>query len=178
MLNWLREEFLQILPVWIFFFLSFALVALVRTTAVREYDIQPLEPPEYLLGSLIMAKGVLIVDAFMKNRGGRGRPLIYGTLLNTSLYFVAALVLHHLEQTISLIRQHHVGFADASHDALLAMEKPSFLAIMLFVLALTFAFCMIRELIRCIGSDRFMERFFGRRPRAGRTGAEDIRRAS
>ena len=56
------------------------------------------------------------------------------------------------------------------------MEKPSFLTIMLVVLALTFAFCMIRELIRGIGLDRFMEMFFGWRPRQ-RAGA-DIRRAS
>jgi hypothetical protein len=56
------------------------------------------------------------------------------------------------------------------------MEKPSFWAIMLSVLALTFAFCIIRELIRYIGFERFMEMFFGRRPRQ-RAGA-DIRRAS
>src|SRR5262249_2162689 len=99
MLNWLREEFLQILPVWIFFFLSFGLMALTRITIFGEYHITPEEPPEYLVGSLIMAKVVLLVDAFMKNRAGHGRPLIYGTLLNTSLYFLAALVLQHLEHT-------------------------------------------------------------------------------
>ena len=174
MLNWLREEFLQILPVWIFFFLAFGLVSLIRTTTIGEYNIQPLEPPDYLLGSLIMAKVVVLVDAFMKNRRGSGRPLIYGTLLNTGLYFAAALILHHVEQTVSLVRHHHVGFAEASHDALLATEKPNFLAIMLFILVLTFAFCMVRELIRCIGEDRFLEVFFGRRPR---TGGGDIRRA-
>ena len=176
MLSWLREEFLRILPVWIFFFLSFGLMALTRITIFGEYHIKPEEPPEYLVGSLIMAKVVLLVDAFMKNRAGHGRPLIYGTLLNTSLYFLAALVLQHLEHTISLIRHHHVGFAEASHEALLALEKPSFLTIMLVVLALTFGFCMIRELIRGIGLDRFMEMFFGWRPRQ-RAGA-DIRRAS
>jgi hypothetical protein len=177
-LSWLREEFLQMLPVWMFFFLSFGLVALIRTTTFGEYHIQTLEPPEYLLGSLIMAKVVLLVDAFMKNRGRRGRPLIYGTLVNTGLYFVAAVVLHYLEHTISLIRHQHVGFAEASHEALLAMEKPSFWALMLSVLALTFAFCIVRELIRYIGRERFTEIFFGWRPGRERTGEEDIRKAS
>jgi hypothetical protein len=178
MLNWLVEEFLQILPVWAFFFLSFGLVALIRSMTFGEYHIQPLQPPEYLLGSLIMAKAVLLIDAFMKNRGLHGRPLIYGTLLNTGLYFLGALVLHYFEQTISRIRHQHIGFAEASHEAVLALEKPSFLAIMLSVLALTFAFCMVRELVRCIGSDRFMEMFFGRHPGTGRRGAGNIRRVS
>ena len=178
MLNWLVEEFLQTLPVWVFFFLSFGLVALIRNTTVGEYHTQPLEPTEYLVGSLIMAKVVLLIDAFMKNRGFHGRPLIYGTLLNTGLYFLGALVLHYLEQTISRMRHQHIGFAEASHQALLVLEKPSFLAIMLSVLALTFAFCMVRELVRCIGSDRFMEMFFGRHPGTGSTGAGNIRRVS
>jgi hypothetical protein len=177
-LNWLREEFLQILPVWIFFFLSFGLVSLIRMTTFGEYHIKPSEPPEYLVGSLIMAKVVLLVDALMKNRTGHRRPLIYGTVLNTGLYFLAALVLHYVEQTIAVIRHQHVGFAAASHEALLEMEKPSFRAIMLAVLALTFAFCMIRELVRSIGWDRFTEMFFGRRPGTRRTGAEGIRRVS
>jgi len=178
MLKWLREEFLQILPVWIFFFLSFGLVALIRSTTFAEYHIKPLEPPEYLLGSLLMAKVVLLVDALMKNRGRRGLPLIYGTLGNTGLYFLAALVLHYAEQTISRIRHQHLGLAQANHEALLAMGEPSFWALMLAVLALTFGFCMIREMVRYIGVDRFMEMFFGWRPRRGRPGAEDIRRVS
>jgi len=177
MLNWVQEEFLQILPVWIFFFLSFGLMALTRITIFGEYHIKPEEPPEYLVGSLIMAKVVLLVDAFMKNRAWRGRPLIYSTLWNTGVYFLAALILHNLELILTLVRHHHVGFVEANRQVLLAMEKPSFWAIMLSVLALTFAFCIVRELIRYIGFERFMEMFFGRRPRTGRTQA-DIRRAS
>jgi hypothetical protein len=177
MLNWLRKEFLEILPVWAFFFLSFGLVALIRNATFGEYHIQPSEPPEYLVGSLIMAKVVLLIDAFMKDRGRHGRPLIYHTLLNTGLYFLAALAFLYLEHTITLIRHRHVGLAEAGHEVLVTMEKPLFGAIMLGVLALTFGFCMIRELIRGIGFDRFMEMFFGRRPPTGRT-AEDIRRVS
>jgi hypothetical protein len=177
LLNWAREEFLQILPVWIFFFLSFGLVALTRITTFGEYHIRPAEPPEYLVGSLIMSKVVLLIDAFMKNRG-RGRPLIYITLLNTGLYFLAAIVLHHLEQTVTLIRRHRVGFAEATREILLGMEKPSFWAIMIGVLAFTFAFCVVRELVRYIGMERFMEIFFGWRPRTGRAGGEGIRRVS
>ena len=177
MLNWLREEFRQILPVWAFFFVAFGLGALTRMATYREYHIKPEEQPEFLVGSLIMAKVVLLIDSFFKIRRGPGRPLIYGTLWNTGLYLVAAMVLHYVEQVITLIRHKHVGLAAANREALLALEKPTFLTIMLGVLALTFTFCMLRELIEAVGRERFLELFFGRHPRQ-RTEAKDIRRAS
>jgi hypothetical protein len=174
--NWLREEFWQILPVWIFFFVSFGLVALNRMAIFAEYHIKPAEPPEFLVGSLIMAKVVLLIDAFFKREGWERRPLIYFTLWNTGLYFVAALAFHHIEQVFSLIRRQHVGIAAANHEVLLAMAKPTFAAIMASVLVLTFVFCTLRELVHATGHERFMEMFFGRRPRR-RSEAEDIRRA-
>jgi hypothetical protein len=176
-LNWLREEFWRILPVWAFFFISFGLVALTRISIFGEYHITPEEQPEYLVGSLIMAKVVLLIDSFFKTRREPERPLIYGTLWNTGLYFVAAMVLHHVEQVITLIRHKHVGFAEANREALLAIERPTFVTIMIGVLALTFTFCMLRELIHAIGREHFMEMFFGRHPRR-RPGSEDIRRVS
>ena len=176
-LNWLREEFWRILPVWAFFFVAFGLLALTRMSIFREYHITPEEQPEYLLGSLIMAKVVVLIDSFFKTRREPGSPLIYGTLWNTGLYFVAAMVLHHVEQMITLILHKHVGFAEANREALLVLEKPTFVPMMIGVLALTFVFCMLRELVYAIGTDRFLEMFFGRHPRR-RPGAEDIRRVS
>ena len=130
-LNWLYKEFREILPVWAFFFISFGLVALTRIAAFGEYHIKPAEPPEFLVGSLIMAKVVLLVDAFLKKRRVSDRPLIYSTLVATCLYFLAALVLHHAERMFTLIRHHHVGFAEANREILRSMEKPTFSAIWL-----------------------------------------------
>ena len=175
--KWLYKEFLELLPVWAFFFIAFGLVALMRMSIFGEYNIRPDEQPEYLVGSLIMAKVVLLIDSFFKVRRNPERPLIYSTLGNTGIYFVAAMVFHYIEQTISLVRHRHFGFAEASRETLLAMEKPTFLTIMLGVLALTFTFCTLRELIRAIGRDRCIEMFFGRHPRP-RTGEQDGRRAS
>ena len=134
--NWAREEFWQVLPVWAFFFVAFGLVALTRMSIFGEYHITPQEQPEYLVGSLIMAKVVLLIDSFFKIRRDPGRPLIYGTLGNTGLYFVAPW--YHVEQTSSPMHHRHFGFAEANRVTLVAMEKPTFLTIMLAVLALTF----------------------------------------
>src|SRR5262249_26076076 len=158
--------------VWIFFFVCFGLVAFIRAQTFAEYHIKRSEPTEYLVGSLIMAKVVLIVDALRRRRTPRRRPLIYGTLWDTALYWVAALILHHTEQVISLMRHAHLSYAEANRQALFLMEQPVFLALMLTVLALTFAFCLIRELIRAIGEERFKEMFFGWHRR------EDLRRTA
>jgi len=177
-LKWLREEFRKLLPVWIFFFLSFGLLALTKNAIFGQYDIKPEEPPEYLVGSLIMAKVVLLVDAFLKARWLRNRPLIFITIWNTGLYFVAALVVHHLEQVLKLVRRQHMGFAQANGQVLQQMREPNFHLIMIWVIALTFTFCMTRELIRYIGKERFWQIFFGRRARSQSSGADGIRRAS
>jgi hypothetical protein len=174
--KWLRKEFWEILPVWVFFFVSFGLVAINRMAVFSEYHIKPTEPPEFLVGSLIMAKVVLLIDAFFKKEKWQARPLIYGTLWNTALYFVAALAFHHIEQVIALVRREHVAVTVANHEVLLAMGKPTFAAIMASVLALTFVFCTLRELVHAIGLERFREMLFGRRPR--RTEAEDLRRTA
>ncbi len=50
MLKWLYKEFLEILPVWAFFFVAFGLLALNRMATYGEYHIKPSEPPEYILG--------------------------------------------------------------------------------------------------------------------------------
>ena len=176
-LNWLYKEFREILPVWTFFFISFALVEITELSIFGHYHITPEKQPELLVGALIMAKAVLLIDSFFKGRRESGRPLIYGTLWNTGLYFVAAMVLHHVDRIIALIRHQHVGFAEANREALVALQRPIVLTIMFVVLALTFTFCMLRELIQAIGTERFIEMFFGRHPRP-RTGGEDVRRAS
>src|SRR5215471_7472415 len=164
-LNWLYKEFREILPVWTFFFTVFVLVEITELSIFRQYHITPEKQPELIVGSLIMAKAVLLIDSFFKDRRESGRPLIYGTLWNTGLYFVAAMVLHHVEQMITLILHKHVGLAEANREALLVLEKPTFVPMMIGVLAFTFVFCMLRELVHAIGTDRFLEMFFGRHPR-------------
>jgi hypothetical protein len=72
-LNWAYKEFREILPVWIFFFVSFGLVAFIRVESFGEYHIKPTEPPEYLVGSLIMSKVDLALPRRARQRKLRGR---------------------------------------------------------------------------------------------------------
>ena len=163
--RWLKKELSEILPAWAFFFFSFGLLALTLSAVLKEYHLERQQPAEYLVGSLIMAKVVLLIDAFIKKEWLRGRPLIYMTLWNTSLYVVAALLVHYLEQSLKLKRQ-HLTAVETHHRVLHAMSQPEYWAIMSWLIVVTFAFCFIRELIRTLGWNRFITTFFGLTARA------------
>ena len=161
--NWLRREFREILPVWLFFFLAMGLLSFTISAVLDQYHIELIRPHEYLVGSLIIAKVVLLTDSFAGKEWLRGRPLIYPTLWNSGLYFLGAVVFDHLERLFTLMRRQHLGLAQASRKTLNNMAEPRYWAIMAWLIALIVVFCAFRELINSIGSDRFMETFFGKR---------------
>ena len=106
----------------------------------------------------------------------RNQPLIYVTLWNTVLYSVAAFVLHNLEHLISAMRHLHLGFFEAGRQVFLTMADMRTWVIMMWVIAFTFVFCVLRELIHAIGRERFWNMFLGL-PHPPHKGTEDIRRA-
>jgi hypothetical protein len=162
MWSWLNKEFHEILPVWAFFFVALGLFSMTVSAILARYQVQLDRPHEYLVGSLIMAKVVLLVDTFAGNKWLRGRPLIYPTLWNTGLYFLGAVVLEHVERLLTIMRRQHVGFAQAARETLNNMGEPRYWAVAAWLNALIVVFCAFRELIDSIGRDRFKEMFFGR----------------
>ncbi len=176
--KWLKKEFREILPVWAFFFLSFSLLSLTLSAVLSQYHVEVYTVPEYFLGSLIVAKAVILVDSFVKTDWFRSRPLIYPTLYNTGIYFVAALVVRHIEHVFKLVSRQHFGLLQANHRVFEAMTELNFWITIVWLIALIFAFCTLRELVRCIGEDRFMEMFFGKRPSSWRRSEKDIRKVS
>src|SRR5262245_56521731 len=166
--KWLKKEFREILPVWVFFFFSMGLFSFTLSAVLGKYHIELAQPHEYLVGSLIMAKAVVLIDTFMDTQWLRGRPLIYPTLWNTGLYFLAATVFDRLERLLALVRREHLGLGQATRETLSNMAEPRYWAIMVWLIALIAVFCAFRELIDSIGPDRFMEMFFGRRSGFGR----------
>lgn len=163
MWKWLKKEFREILPVWLFFACAFFLLSFTLSEFLSGYHVELAHPHEYAIGALIMAKVVPMVDAVLENRWLADKPLIYPTLWNTWLYFTLAVLFHHLEQFLSRLRQ-HLGFAQALAKTVSPVTEPRYWAIMAWLFAIIFAFCAFRQLARSIGSQRLIEMFFGRRP--------------
>src|SRR5215471_6410548 len=101
--NWLKKEFHEILPVWAFFLFAMGLLSFTVSAVLGKYHIELARPHEYLVGSLIMAKVVLIVDTFVDESWLRGRPLIYPTSFKSGLYVLAAIAFDSLERLFTLL---------------------------------------------------------------------------
>lgn len=170
--HWLREELRAMLPIWAFFFFSLALLSFTLSLVLDNYHIEAYEAPEYLAGSLILAKAVMLVDAFKRERF-RGRPLLYLTLWETCLYFAATLTLRFLEELIKTSHRTHLTLGPASRMILHDMTGLHQLALMVWLIVFIFVFCTARQLISLIGHDRFVAAFFGIRKRS-----PDLRKAS
>lgn len=173
--NWIKHEFREILPVWVFFLVSFGLMAFTLSTVLGDYHIESSQPPEYIGGSLIMAKAVVVIDACLKRRWLRNRALIYAVVFNTILYFAGGFTIRHVEQVSKLMWRQHLSLAQANQHVLRAMEQPRYWAIMIWVVMVILGFSVIREVIRLLGSDRFYQTFFRKHPSS--TG-EDVSKAA
>src|SRR5215470_8090362 len=162
MWNWIKKEFYEILPVWAFFLFAMGLLSFTVSAVLGKYHIELARPHEYVVGSLIVAKAVLLIDAFVNKEWLRGRPLIYPTLWNTGLYFLAAVAFDNLERLFTLVWRQHFRFDQATREILSNMAEPRYWAVMVWLIALIAVFCAFRELIGSIGSDHLMEMFFGK----------------
>src|SRR5215831_8756048 len=145
MWNWLKKEFREILPVWAFFFFAMGLLSFTVSAVLGKYHIELARPHEYLVGSLIMAKVVLIMDTFVHKEWLRGRPLIYPTLWKTGLYFIAAVAFNTFERLFTLVRRQHLGFDQATREILSNMVEPRYWVAMAWLIALIVVFlCLSR----------------------------------
>jgi len=168
---WLKKELREILPVWIFFFFALGLLSVTVSAVLGQYQLKLLHPHEYVIGSFIIAKAVVLMDAFMDKEWLRGRPLIYPTLWNTSIYFLGALAFNRIEQLLKLMRRQHLGFDQAVRETINGLSEPRYWAVMAWLIALIAVFCAFRELSDAVGPDRLREMFFGKSPGTRRRAA-------
>src|SRR5262249_51464154 len=146
----------------IYFFLAFSLIRLTQLLVLREYGIQSETPSLVLLGSLIIAKVFMIMDHLSFVERYRGRPLVYGVLWKTALYFICTFVVSYLERMIEFLRHKH-NFAEANQVLIETFQTPRFWMTEIWLLILIFFFCASRDTIRAVGNQRLRELWFGHR---------------
>jgi hypothetical protein len=158
--RWIVREFLEVLPPAIFFLVGFHIVTLSRSLMLREYGIHAATAAGATVGALLVAKVVLIADSFAVINRFPERPLIYNVAWKTTIYVLAALVVHYLEHLVPVWWR--VGdLGTANHQLLREIVWPHFWAIQLWLVVLLFMYCAMRELIRAIGPQEVKRMFFG-----------------
>src|SRR5262245_43429045 len=97
---WLLKEFFEVLPPAIFFLIGFHLLAITRSLMLREYGLHVAAAAGATVGALLVAKVVLIADAFPFVNRFPERPLMYNVLWKTGIYVSASVFVHYLEHLI------------------------------------------------------------------------------
>jgi hypothetical protein len=157
---WIAHEFRELLPTVIFFIIAFHLLSLTRSLMLREYGVHAAAAASATVGALLVAKVVLIADSLPLINRFPERPLIYNVTWKTTLYVLAALVVHYLEHLIPVWWR--VGdLATANRRLLEEVVWPHFWAVQLWLVVLLLLYCAMRELIRAIGPHEVKRMFFG-----------------
>lgn len=159
-LGFIKHELRELLPPTIFFFLAFHLLALSRALMLKQYGVTMSAVAGATIGALVVGKVVLIADAIPIINRFPNRPLIYNIVWKTTIYVLAALVVHYLEHLIPIWWKSG-SLADANRTLLGEIVWAHFWAVQLWLLVLLLMYCTLRELVRALGREEVMRMFFG-----------------
>jgi hypothetical protein len=161
-----RHELTELIPVTLFFLVSFQLLAITQALMLEEYGIRATTFVAATIAALVVAKVVVIADHFPLVNRFPDRPLMYNVIWKTAIYLVASLAVRYAEHVIHFWRQTG-NVAAANRRLFQEVVWPHFWGVQLWLLILLFIYCTLRELVRALGRERVMRMFF-------RTPAKDV----
>src|SRR5947207_6101410 len=159
----LKEEFFELLPPTIFFFVALHIVAFVRVLMLKGTGLAPSSSISIAVAALILGKAVLLADMLPLINRFPNKPLIYNVAWKTLIYLVMSALIHYLERLIDFWRQAG-GFVAGNQKLLAEIVWPHFWAIQIILFVLIAAYCMVHELVRVIGREKVLRIFFGPMP--------------
>ena len=157
----IAKEIREALPATIFFLLLFHLIALTKAVLLDDYSITSLRAAVATIGALIVAKGILVVEALPFSRLFSGRPTVQ-ILWKTVLYSIVVLLFKVVEETIPLVSEHG-GVVSAARVMYHEVSWPLLAVLALWIIGGLLLYCLFFELVSAVGPDRAKEIFFGKR---------------
>lgn len=158
--HWLVRELREIIPPTIFFMVAFGLLLLTESLILREHGIEAWDLGRAIIGALLVAKILLIVDHFKFIDRYPEKPLVWNVLWKTLVYNLAALLFRYLEALVPLLFKGE-GLGGAHRTMIARFDWAHFAMLHLWLAVLLLAYCTARELIRRIGTKEFVRMFFG-----------------
>jgi hypothetical protein len=159
----LEHELEELIPVTVFFFVSFQLLAFTQALMLEQYGIHATTFVAATIGALVVAKVVVIADHLPLVNRYPDKPLMYNIAWKTAIYLVASLVVRYVEHIIHFWRQTG-DFAMANRRLVDEVVWPHFWGVQLWLVILLFIYCAFRELIRALGRERIIKMFFSSPP--------------
>jgi len=155
----LKHEVDELIPVIVFFFFAFQLLALTEALILKQYGISVSAFLTATITALVVAKVVLIADHFPLVNRFPTKPLSYNVFWKTAIYFAGLVAFRYAEHFVHFWRQTKT-VAEANRRMLDEMVWPHFWGVQLWMLVLLLFFCTFRELIRALGRERMIRMFF------------------
>lgn len=156
----IKNEIIAILPPTIFFFIALHIIAFIRILMLKETGITLGTTASVTLAAVILGKAVVIADFMPFINRYPEKPLIYNIAWKTAIYAVLATFFHYVERLFDFWRDAD-GLVKANKQLLSEIVWPHFWAIQILLVILILMYCMVRELVRVIGKERFITMLFG-----------------
>jgi hypothetical protein len=153
------EEVASLIPAFFFFSFLFSLLWLTQTVILAEHHLHTLPPSRVLIGSVIVAKGLLLIDIIPVLKKLEARVVLVGAFWKTWCYFVVLIFFQYLE---TLFDRRHEGWAAGNRMFWLSVGEPAFWVLQLWLIVSLFAFSATRSLVQKLGRQRFRELLIGR----------------
>jgi|SRR6185312_3152033 len=158
----LKEELLSILMVALFFSTGFCLIHISARLFTVGSDVEIAGITKSVLGGLIVAKVLLLVDLLPFVDAFPGRPLVRNIVWKSWLYTLGAVLFLYLEPFVKSLFKGLGLYASHSH-AWEELMRPRTWAILIFLAMLMVVFVTIKELSRIIGEEEMKHMFFRQR---------------
>lgn len=156
----IRHEFMELLPPTIFFFVILYIVAIIRSLMTHGIGIPLQNSVSVTIAALILGKSVLLANLLPFVNRFPDKPLIWNIGWKTLIYALVALSLHYLERLYDYWKEAS-GFAAANHQLLSELNWAHFWAIQILLVTLIANYCVLAELSRVTGREKFRRIFFG-----------------
>lgn len=149
-----------------FFSTGFCLILVAERLVTRGSGIEVAGFFRALIGGLIVAAVLLIVDSLPIVHAFQGKPLIYTIAWKSVLYIAVSLVYRYLKPLLTYVFQ-GMGISAAQSHALQQFLLPKTWAIDIWVAMLLVVYVTMKELSRVIGNNQLKYMFFGQRGKPG-----------
>lgn len=126
----------------IFFFLIFHFMMITEALILDSYNVQWVSSASALIGALIVAKAILIIDMTPAGRLFRDSRLVYHIVWKTVMYSVLVAIFRYAEELIPLWSKFG-SFGEANRHLIDEVSWPHFMAIQLWLLVSIAAFSTI-----------------------------------
>ena len=155
----IKHELRALIPVILYFLVTFELLALTQTLMLKEFGISVYTFLEAAVAALVVAKVVLIADYIPAVNRFPDKPLAYNVVWKTAIYFVGSFVVRYVEHLVHFWRT-SATVSEANHRLLSETSWPRFWAVQIWLLILLLTYCAFRELVNALGRKRILTMFF------------------